>query len=432
MIDTVTIQIHRHTKRNQRIYDQFLRKLRGRVDGFIPMNSKGVLEATDLVTSSYTHYHVNDKVTLNLNGKIYIPSWNYHIYFTIKEDYVSIEFSLPKLIYGTNVIQLLPHRGTSNKTAYDMFIRGIKFFFDSKFQGYPVDYGAITVNRWDFCFNQVFNSKSHAQAALRIFKKRSKKSHGKLDYENGVVELTKSSYFKIYHKGAEFEAHDRRKIMKLRTISERDRRLYSMLDPLQRMADCILRFERKYLPSSIAREFNLRVTFNGDKEIRKEYNTIKKKDKLSKAEKYLINAVQAAPIITIGEPLIEDAHKLPDWFFDWTYSKFRDELRNKWTINRKNPLTLDDLAEKQDAKNRRMMKNIHLLVERYGSIKLAYEDDAISKSAYYKYKKFLEEHDINTEIKRFVIEQDFTNKKYYRAIRNYRINSFLLSNSSDF
>lgn len=413
MIDTIKLAIYREF--NSQIYDFLLYSSNQRINGFIINSRTGVATRSEVFQFKKTEYDEHE--IMMINGKIKAPSYNYNIFYRCYEDRVEIEFSLPKYIYGTNTFELRPHYKKLSFSPYDMLVKAIKVFFQEIFTTCKIDYGGIEIKRWDFCFNQVFKDKQESLEALKYIKLKHQSKGDRLSYETGLVQLTKSNYLKIYHKGAEFVKHDKEKYQG------------KYLKQIEEISEKILRYEKKITPNNIAYFYNVNVKYQYQKPLVKLYLQAKKKGRISRQMRADFENVQR---FTLGNSRIDKCTKLDKDFFNLLYSKFRLDIKRKFNIGKMSVEPLQKEAVKKDSKNKTMKLRILSLIKVFKSLKKAYENGAISKATYYRYKSFMEESNLSeTNVKTEII-QDWTNNSYYRSIFNSGINVFNVSNNYDF
>jgi hypothetical protein len=235
MIDTIKIAIFKDF--NRTVYDTLLSNSEQKKNGFIINNSSGLLETSEIWRVQKRQYENYEQ--LIINGKMYCPTSMYHIHYRAFDDRIELEFSIPKFIYGTNTLELNSHITRVRPSPYDMMMLSLKKFFEYFFFGHSINYGGIQLMRWDFCYNQIFDSKETALKALEYIKIKYQKKKDTKNYTTGFVELTKSKYQKIYHKGTEFEINDAPKLKKY-------------VNNFQNLANKTLRYERKQTPKNIS------------------------------------------------------------------------------------------------------------------------------------------------------------------------------------
>jgi hypothetical protein len=137
-------------------------------------------------------------------------------------NYIEFNFSLPKYIYGSNVLLFVDHISDRNfafsecwqlepnfERAADRFQRFINDFFRVEFPLTEIDYRDIEVNRIDVCFNQLFRTKEDALKYLSYQKRKQKKytregSNAMQDWDTSLMYKTGRYSAKIYHKGTMF------------------------------------------------------------------------------------------------------------------------------------------------------------------------------------------------------------------------------------
>jgi len=297
-----------------------------------------------------------------------------------------------------------------------MLVKGIKLFFSEVFKTCKINYGGIELKRFDFCFNQLFKSRQESFEALKYIKLKHQSKGDKLSYETGLVNLTKSNYLKIYHKGEEFIKHDKHKYDG------------KFLNQIEQLSQRILRYEKKITPKNIAYFYNVNVKHQYQIELKKLYYKAKKKGIVSKQMRRDFENVQN---FTLGNSLIDGATKLEPDFFNLLYSKFRLDIKRKFSIGRMSVDILQKEAFKKDSNNKTINIRILSLIKVFKSLKRAYESGAISESTYYRYKKHVEKKNISeTNVKSEII-QDWSNNSYYREINKLGINIFAMSKNYD-
>lgn len=177
----------------------------------------------------YTRYGDTgeEKVKFHFN-KIPIPSSHYFLVYKIDliNDCIVFNFSVPKYLYGNNIAQFVttnvnpsfnfPYhsdRMNQRNSGAKRIQKFIKYFFKKEFPEHKVSYKHIEIDRIDLCYNQYFKSKEDALQYLEMQKKITKKgthenSRGVKHFKAGITVNTTSKYYKIYHKGSEYEKGD--------------------------------------------------------------------------------------------------------------------------------------------------------------------------------------------------------------------------------
>jgi len=413
MIDTVKLSIVR--AHNTFFYDMMLTFVEQRKTGFIMNSTTGIVETKELFRFKVNTYDEHEMMIIN--GKLTVPSWNYNIFYRMFQDRVDIEFSLPKYIYGTNVLELRQHFNKCIENPYLMLTRSIKKFFNTYFYGITIDYGGVLIQRWDFCYNQVFYSRTDSLKALEYINIKHEKKADTKTYEFGYIELSKSKYLKIYHKGEEFKKHDKQKIV-------------CYHDNFQKMADCILRYERKFTPKNVAYFYNCNVKHKHQPFLIKAYLLAKKKGRISKAMRGDFENVQ---LFTLGNSKVYNATRLQEDFFNLLYQRFRTEIKQKFSIGSTSVDRLKhEVINTEDKKNRTMKIRILTLIKTFGSLKKAQEKKAISKATYYRYLSFMNEKELSTTNIKSNIYQCWNSSEYFQAISKNMISINFLTNDIKF
>ncbi|MBC7410897.1 MAG: hypothetical protein H7331_00390, partial [Bacteroidia bacterium] len=189
------------------------------------------------------------------------PSSTYKIIYNLDPNYgkITAEFSLPKYIYGTNIIQSVENVNEKDftfstdkfnidhhvKDCYDRFYKMINQYFKNEFPLCKIDFTQIEITRIDLCFNHIFETKTDAFAYLDLMKESKRNyqrsTHPTGRYETSFMHVSGNDYsFKAYLKGPEYardDAPEHRKINKLKNKQIFD------VDFLQQTADKIIRYE---------------------------------------------------------------------------------------------------------------------------------------------------------------------------------------------
>ena len=173
-------------------------------------------------------------------------------------NFIELNFSIPKYVYGSNVIMFADHLGDRDfdfsscsqlqpnfERTPDLFMRFLKEFFKMEFPMTDIDPRDVEINRIDVCFNQVFRTKVDALKYLEYQKRKCKKHaratrEGMQDYGTSLFYKTQRYSAKIYHKGSEYKVSDLKEHLK---INKEKNRQYFRTDEYQAFADRILRYE---------------------------------------------------------------------------------------------------------------------------------------------------------------------------------------------
>lgn len=274
------------------IHDQLLFYLLNLKGGKLKYSSKSVIHAPDpdpVMGGSYLDpYKVFSNLYKDLDnnseGIQYIlkekrfRSSNYDINIVVnpKSDCIRISFSIPKAVFGTNVLQMIPnitnkyykgdkHNGFESMIdeSYYFLITFIKDFLFDLFGGLPIDYKLVEIARLDFCFNQVFNSADSARryiTYLRHHKKKYSRDNG-ITFHNGNLRTPgRNSNFTIYQKGLDFDKHDKKEIVKRGGIPHVPAsQLPKTLKKLSDLAYKTLRYEYQFKKGALSKFYKENV-----------------------------------------------------------------------------------------------------------------------------------------------------------------------------
>lgn len=224
------------------------------------------------------------------------PSSHYKVIFTVNKykDSIQFSFSIPKYFYGHNIAQAIINVNELDfsmldrsieyaiENGYSRLLRYIKTFFDNEFPSIEIDYSMLELKRLDFCYNQIFKSKSDAFEYLELQRNIRKKnmrdgSTKSNNYQTSIMYYNKDYSVKIYHKGSEFEKNDK---YELNQINKNSNSIKFDTEYLQQFADKILRYEITIRPSYISYLFNQNIFRKDSKQYKtwyKLYNKIKNK-----------------------------------------------------------------------------------------------------------------------------------------------------------
>ncbi|MBV5316057.1 MAG: hypothetical protein JZU47_22350 [Prolixibacteraceae bacterium] len=288
MIDTIVLRIH-NLQKNSKIVD--ILRAKGSGETFYDIRNPhrrlvnldtGELseKPDDFMEIKAMEFGDTGKTQIFYRNKIAVTSSHYYMAYSIRidRDYIEFNFSIPKFIYGTNLVQFVPHHTenaryntrneiedlkTVQNLTYDRLISFLKAFlkkyFHSVYDFDGIDLNDVEINRLDICFNQHFNSKKEALKYLEFQKKIKKRyiretSKNKIDWVTSIFLQTERYSAKIYHKGSEYnssngerkhhEQINKKKKQEIFKIENKyDKNGMLIYEGLQSYSDRILRYE---------------------------------------------------------------------------------------------------------------------------------------------------------------------------------------------
>ncbi|MBK3518242.1 phage/plasmid replication domain-containing protein [Carboxylicivirga marina] len=233
MIDTIVLRI-----KNIHQYPKVIESLRKEGEG----NSTTILdsphdkEAVDYETGEISNdrflqvkqMHYSDTGnTFSIYRNKTLTSSHYYLAYSIRvdRDFVEMNFSIPKYVYGTNIMQFVPHKHEEHnynnddldslefnvEKTYERLMAFIDSFINDWFKGIEIANEDIEIARLDICYNQYFKSEEDSLKYLD-YQKRIKKKYLKRTTKNKVdwgtsIFISNGRYAaKIYHKGSEYKS----------------------------------------------------------------------------------------------------------------------------------------------------------------------------------------------------------------------------------
>lgn len=308
MVDTIVLRVHDLRKHAQ------LEKIINR-----DFTSKGELRSMEVNKQELENYseafRANDTLMIDYfrtakigthrlkykNLKRLNNSGNYYLnaFINKERDFIELSFSVPKYIFGTNVLQFVHHpwdksfafhQNSSLKynmsTSFARLSSFIRIFFKSEFPEEPViDFRDVEVNRLDLCFNQVFHSKEHALEFLEMQKTLQRKhtrtnSNKYREYESSFMYVTDRYSLKVYHKGYEYAKNDKNEHFKINELRRKD--IFDIKE-LQSFSDKMLRYEVTLRKSMLSYLYNQHIFRQRCPEHKALFRTYKEVEKINAA-----------------------------------------------------------------------------------------------------------------------------------------------------
>ncbi len=223
-----------------------------------------------LFETAYVNFMTDKIWFVTFNAKAEIESSAYGINMSYNEinDYLKIEFSIPKFFYSNNVIDLLPPISPKYSAHTNDIKEVSKFWFNiihtllpsvieeiTFYQSEKIDLSDVSINRTDIAFNQIHKNLENVLYYLEAQKRLKAKQideHSINREKNGLWFNSSTGYhFKIYAKGPEFEKKGKPQIVNAIRQHEKHKkrvphslaRSYENIFELQDYANQILRYE---------------------------------------------------------------------------------------------------------------------------------------------------------------------------------------------
>jgi hypothetical protein len=227
----------------------FFRKAKVRVDNFDTPFGEG--DSSQVAWQKFTkmQYIQEGKQKVFMNGEL-LTSSHYYLGFSFPDggECVDFNFSIPKIVYGTNIIQFVQHdtengkmfsflenkrmdfnEGSATWTRLMEFLsmffeKEIGIFYKTELVGdqevfvldadgnrvqEKVSMRDVEIRSFDICWNQYFLNKEDALKYLEAQKNQRKKharytSQAQKDFDTSVYYVTADYSAKIYHKGSDY------------------------------------------------------------------------------------------------------------------------------------------------------------------------------------------------------------------------------------
>lgn len=249
-----------------------------------------------LTLQNYFKDHESGK-TFQQTYRNFIRTYHYAIAYGIfdNRDFIEFNFSIPKYLYGNNVMQFVPHYFDKEYTntftqdwnelipiVYKRLRRFLLWFFEKELGGLVNPY-FVQVARLDICYNLIFNTPDDAKTYLADVKRIRKKylrdtSVHVNNYHSGVYFPSTDYTLKVYHKGSEFKKKQAGPLLKQLNWEPK------LVADLQNLADRCLRYEVEFSPTYFDKIFKQYIFRKDSKEWKRgrKYYTDMMRDGLTK------------------------------------------------------------------------------------------------------------------------------------------------------
>ena len=320
MIDTLVIRLHDLNKYSPLIKELELEQNKGytlktgkvepekiqqlRSAGYSPKQIITYLESSkkragDFIIKSEAKHRVNKSSHYSFT---YFHDWT--------RDFVEFNFSVPKYLYGSNVLQFVEHfwdqyyklwenstfQENMEKAPY-YIMKFIKYFFWSEFILHKVDFRDVEINRIDISYNQVYNSAADVKQAFELLKNRTKKNSRdeegtKRVYGSTIMFVTAGYSAKIYCKGPDYKKHELKEHLK---INEKKGFQYFQIEKFQAFADRMLRYEITFRPAEINYLYKHNIYRKNCPQFKIDYKNYKRIDATKQRNKRISEKIGTLP-----------------------------------------------------------------------------------------------------------------------------------------
>lgn len=245
MIDTICLRLH-NLKNHGRTVAAIQAEIHG-ASGKVFRFSEDSKKLDDRGISEMVYFGSNNSRLLTYRRKLFIPSSAYsvNIEISLEKDYIEFLFSIPKYIWGCNIIQFVDYFDQSSQRQFAYLQEFIRMFFKRPCFVDKINYDEVEISRIDLCYNQIFPSEADKCFYFKqqcIMNEREKildkKVSKGIDIRGLYINVPGKYNFKIYDKGLEFGKNDYRELCK----KGGNPKGYD-LDKLQRLANRTLRYE---------------------------------------------------------------------------------------------------------------------------------------------------------------------------------------------
>lgn len=405
MIDTIELKLH-NVSTNYPVTRTRLQATseKGHTTFMVDKDTGECLENTQI--RAIMHHDSSNILPLAQRSDLRLGSHHYTLSykFDYRQDIVHFNFSIPKYIHGTNIIQFIRYADQSAEGVYRYLVSFIQAFFN-KLCFEPVNLPDVEITRVDFCYNQFFHYKYDALRYLDEQKQlvskfaRNTKNEA-IRYTSSLFYSTKRYSFKIYHKGTEFERHDRKELAKNNVTKH-------SVDFLQNVADRINRYEVTFRKSMFDYVFNQRKLYEAYiKWYRKAFPGFRVlspdmqrrvEDFTKQSKRYVLGAISDVDAIDFKTAVFDLPLFTELYNFFWDYvQKYQleckmsvyDVMKKAETLNADRDKLKDESLRRKASINTPMVVTLALLAQYYSLDDLK-KTGLMPKSTFYRYQKQL-------------------------------------------
>lgn len=353
MIDTIVLRIHNISQ-----YPEALQKLRVENEGTryfhrdnpheedtIDEETGEIFDKDSFLQVKQIEYADTGKTWMLYKNKV-LTSSHYYLSYRIdfQRDLLEFNFSIPKYLYGTNIVQFIPHLNESSNTVPKEVLETLEFNIENTYfrlvtflvhfmkewlNGLEIDETDIEINRIDIAFNQIFDSKEDALKYLEYQKRIKKKyiretSKNKTDWNTSIFLSTERYGAKIYHKGTEYKSSNGERKHHTKINRQNNKEIFQIDDILdsegniikegiQSFSDRILRYEITFRASYMSYIFRKHIFAKNCPYFKALENDYKEVRKIKKRCEQNIKSKEEKQMLTTSEirQLMKEYTQLP-------------------------------------------------------------------------------------------------------------------------
>lgn len=444
MIDTIVLRLNNIDQYNK-IRTQYETKT-------TDTQSDAYVKKTDIKNDnnaqvlSRIYFDSGSIIPISKRSSTFIPSSHYNLsyFLNLRLNYLEFNFSIPKFVYSTNLLQFIPYFSQKPDEIFSILKDFITEFINKYFIE-DIKYSDLQIHRLDLCYNQFFANKLDAlyyldkQKEFLVKYARSSKNNFR-SYDTSLLYVTKRYSFKIYHKGTEFHKHD------LKHLANNNPKGFS-IPQLKEISDKILRYEITFRSSFIEYLFIQNKLFepyipvtlfdlehqnnpyddnynpNFKKDHEKQYLIAQSLNYINKSKQFVFDTSREHAFKNFKSKFSQSLFNYMYIFF-WDYvKKFQvecmlDILEVQKRIEQQNELikSKNSIRRKQESEKGKTRLSIIALLAQHQNLDQLYKTGLIPKSTVMKYKQELKKIGINAQMKPLNIAKptlDYIDYKFY-------------------
>jgi len=387
-----------------------------------------------------------NSLEVNYGGNFYqvfkdffkIKSSEYRVnwYYSDSDKKLVFNMSVPKYVYGNNVMQFVVDR--DDYEFHDMRMKEMLeqsdvvfkklYLFVDRFRTNilmeRVTNNDIEISRIDICYNRIMRDKDEVDRYFEAVKSKGIKylrqmSNKLRNYDTAFMYIGKGYSFKVYKKGVEFEKNDLKEIKKRKDYEV----IRKNVERLKMLADRVVRYEMTIRKEYINRKYKENLYRKDDKVWKSLVKKMLKGEKINREYKEQIKSHYYRSHDFVFETLSNEK-ELNEKFSNY-YSKKAKFSRSLFKI------LVDEFIKREKefrvTSVKKYAENIKgyemlLRIDKLGyTLEDAYRIGMIKKTTFYKYKKIIKEKGLELIVMNEEIKQKLDYEEYYQEIMNTKM-----------